>query len=413
MISCTAHVDEDPEVLLALLQRLPAAGPLLQRLGGTETDVYLVGGAVRDLMLETQPRELDLLIESELEPFVARLGAASTLHDRFGTAKLELDRFRYDLARTRRESYARPGALPTVVVATLEDDLARRDFTVNAIALAVAGPHRGRLAAFGSALADLRAATLRVLHDKSFSDDPTRLLRLALYASRLQFTIEPHTLALAHAALGGDALATVSGPRIGAELRRLAAEADPVAALSMLHRLGIDVALAPRFGLRDPEPARRALELLPSDGDRATLAIAAASIELDAGQRAELLQRWALPAAQRDAIIAAAARARPLAAVLRDARRPSEIAAAVGSSGVETVALAGGYGAPDQARMWLLRLRFVQLEIGGRELLAAGVPSGPAIGEGLRAALAAKLDGQLQGREAELAEALKVASGGR
>ncbi len=400
-------------MLLARFRRLPAARPLQQRLASSPTDVYLVGGAVRDLMLGTEPREFDLLIESELEPFVVQLGAASTLHGRFGTANLELDGFRFDLARTRRESYSSPGALPTVTAASLDHDLKRRDFTVNAIALAAFGPHRGRLVAYGSALTDLRAGMLRVLHERSFEDDPTRLLRLALYANRLGFEIESHTLALAQAALHDGALATVTGPRIGAELRRLTSEPDPIAALGTLHRLGIDVALAPRFGLRDPGPARRAFELLPEDGDRVTLAMAAASVELGAPERAALLDRWAFEAARRDAIASAAARARPLAEALEAARRPSEIAAAVGGAGIEAVALAGGYGAQDAARRWLAQLRHVRLEIGGRDLVAAGVPSGPAIGEGLRAALAAKLDGRVRGREAELAEALRVAAAGR
>lgn len=406
-------MNEDPEVLLERFRRLPAAAPLHERLASSPIDVYLVGGAVRDLMLGVQPRELDLLIESELEPFLAQLGAVSTLHDRFGTATFELDGFRYDVARTRRETYSRPGALPTVTAASLDDDLERRDFTVNALALAAFGPQRGLLVAPGSALGDVRSGTLRVLHTRSFQDDPTRLLRLALYANRLGFTIEAHTLALAQAALQDGSLATVSGTRIGAELRRLAAEADPVAALGTLHRLGIDAALAPRFGLRDPAPARCAFELLPAEGDRVALAIAAASVELGAPERAKLLEHWAFEAVQRDAIAAAAARARPLAAALLKATRPSEIAAAIGSSGIETVALAGGYGAREAAHRWLSQLRGVRLEIGGRDLVAAGVPSGPAIGQGLRAALAAKLDGNVQGRDAELAEALKVAGAGR
>ena len=403
-------MDADPEILLERFGRLPAGRLLLERLRGAPVAVYLVGGAVRDLILETEPRELDLVIESELDPFIGRLGASARLHDRFGTANLEIDGHSYDVARARSETYARPGALPIVAAADLDEDLGRRDFTVNAIALGVWGPPRGALIALYPALTDLRDGVIRVLHDRSFNDDPTRLFRLALYSSRLRFTIEPRTVELALAAVRDGALETVSGSRIGAELRRLAAEPDPVSAVGALAPLGIDAALAPGFGLRDPEPARRALELLPPDGDPSTVVLAAAAIDIGAAELGRLLDEWAFERAQRDAIIAAATRSRALAAALQGARAPSEVAAAVGGAGVETVALAGAFGADDDARRWLSDLRHVRLEIDGRDMLAAGVESGPAVGAGLRAALAAKLDGHADSRAAQLAHALRAAA---
>ena len=403
-------MDADPEILLERFGRLPAGRLLLERLRGAPVAVYLVGGAVRDLILETEPRELDLVIESELDPFIGRLGASARLHDRFGTANLKIDGHSYDVARARSETYARPGALPIVAAADLDEDLGRRDFTVNAIALGVWGPPRGALIALYPALTDLRDGVIRVLHDRSFNDDPTRLFRLALYSSRLRFTIEPRTVELALAAVRDGALETVSGSRIGAELRRLAAEPDPVSAVGALAPLGIDAALAPGFGLRDPEPARRALELLPPDGDPSTVVLAAAAIDIGAAELGRLLDEWAFERAQRDAIIAAATRSRVLAAALQGARAPSEVAAAVGGAGVETVALAGAFGADDEARRWLSDLRHVRLEIDGRDMLAAGVESGPAVGAGLRAALAAKLDGHADSRAAQLAHALRAAA---
>jgi tRNA nucleotidyltransferase (CCA-adding enzyme) len=405
----TRVVDADPEILLERFERLPAARLLLVRLQGIATAVYLVGGAVRDLMLEAQPRELDLVIETELDPFIERLGAEGRIHDRFGTANLVLDGHHYDVARARRETYSRPGALPTVTAADLDEDLGRRDFTVNAIALGVQGPPRGELIALYPALHDLRDRVLRVLHDRSFIDDPTRLLRLAHYSSRLGFTIEPHTRALALAAIDTGALETVSGPRIGAEVRRLAAEPDPIAAIGALHELGIDSALAPGFGLADRQLARRALALLPAEGDTAAVVLAAATVDLKQAQLARLLDGWAFESYQRDAIVGAATRARPLAAALGAAYKPSEVAGAVGGSGVEAVALAGAFAGTDNARRWLDDLRHVTLEIDGRDLLAAGVASGPAIGVGLRAALAAKLDGEAATEQDELARAVAAA----
>ena len=396
------------EFLPELLERaraLPAARPLVARMPDAPT-VHLVGGAVRDLLLGGAPFDLDLAVEGDAAAFAASLDGQVTVHDRFGTSTVRLDGFTYDIVRTRRETYAEPGALPDVAPAPLAEDLLRRDFTVNAIALALAGDTAGELTSVPGARVDLDARRLRVLHDRSFVDDPTRLLRLVRYATRLRFEIEPHTRALADGAISGGALATVSGPRVGAELRLLASELDPVTALRGLRELGLDTAIRPGFGLDDEGLARRALALLPDDGRRDRLALAAAARAVPAPELAELLDTLAFEAEDRDAIVLAATRADKVVSALRGASAPSEIATAVRGAPRELVALAGGLGAERQAREWLDRLRHVRLAIDGRDLLAAGVPEGPAIGRGLRAALAAKLDGRASGREQELAEAL-------
>lgn len=410
-------VTSDPARLLERFHALPAAQPLDARLRPGSADVHLVGGAVRDLILGHEPRELDLVVDNDLEPVVLALAGEGRQFARFGTATLRRDGSVYDVARARSETYERPGALPTVAPADLATDLRRRDFTVNAIALGVYGPARGGLMAAEHAFEDLAAGQLRVLHPASFLDDPTRLLRLTRYASRLGFQVEPATLGLAQAAVASGALQTVSGNRLGAELRLAAGEADPVAALAALGPLGIDAALAPGFGLAEPEPARRALELLPGDGDRATLVIAAAALGMESSDLDQMLGRLAFPAPSLQTIRAAAMRAPGLADTLATASTGSAVAAAVGAAPAEAVALAGALAAQRSqageraARCWLDELRLVSLEIDGEDLLAAGVVRGPAIGAGLRAALAAKLDGRARGREDELAEALRAALG--
>ena len=401
-----------PEELIGLVRALPAAPPLLAAVGD-ETGVYLVGGAIRDLLLGATvpgPGDLDLVFEGDVAALAARLGGRSLVHARFGTASVILDGHGYDFAMARRESYAEPGALPDVWPATLVEDLLRRDFTVNAIAVALGRPRAGELTAAPGALEDLSAGRLRVLHDRSFIDDPTRLLRLARYQSRLGFEIEPATLTLARAAASGGALSTVSGPRVGAELRLIAREEDPVAALTALHELGVDRAIHPSFGLADPALARRALALLPPEGRRDVLAITLAARRVPSSELAPLLDDLAFEADARDAALAAATGAEVLAGALARAARPSEIAAAVGRGSVELVALAGSLGPEQQARDWLERLRHVRLEIDGDDLIAAGIPTGPAVGQALQAALAAKLDGRASGRDAELAEALRAIS---
>ncbi|HWE10875.1 MAG TPA: hypothetical protein VG325_16110 [Solirubrobacteraceae bacterium] len=403
----------DPDALLQRFAELPAARPLLERVGDTDR-VYLVGGAVRDLVLGGSPVDLDLVVDGELAPITALLGTPTRAHDRFATCTVILDGFTYDVARARRETYLHPGALPTVGPASIDVDLRRRDFTVNALALGLGGAARGRLLEVPGGLEDLDARHLRVLHDGSFVDDPTRLLRLARYAGRLGFTIEPRTLELARTAAAARVTDTVSGARLGAELRLLAAEAQPVSGARVLAEVGVDAAIMPGFGIRTGEAAElaeRALALLPADGDPGAVVLAVATMALAPEARAQLLDRLAFPAGQRDVILAAGDQAPALAEALGRAETPSQIAAAARKAPVELVALAGALGPERPARRWLDDLRHVRLEIDGRDLLDAGVRQGPELGAGLARALAAKLDGRAQGRDAELAEALRGTGG--
>jgi tRNA nucleotidyltransferase (CCA-adding enzyme) len=395
----------EPATMVRLIAALPAGVPLAERLRETP-GVYLVGGAVRDLLLGGQPLDLDLVVEGDVEPVARKLGGQRTVHDRFGTLTVTTDGYSYDLARARRETYARPGALPEVEPAALAEDLERRDFSVNAIAIALGGEQPGQVFAVARGLGDLDQRQLRVLHPGSFRDDPTRLLRLVRYRSRLNFEIEAETRRLAEGALAEGAIDTVTRPRVGNELRLLVREPDPVDALERAAELGLDRAIDPAFGLRDPDLARRAMGLLPEGArtDRLALAVAARGMAGLAG----CLDDMGFEAGDRNAIIAAATRADQVAARLAGAGRPSEIAQAAADAPEELVALAGALGPADAARRWLESLRNVRLEIDGDDLLAAGVPQGPAVGQGLRAALVAKLDGRVSGREAELAAALEA-----
>src|SRR5919106_1383939 len=257
--------------------------PAVAALDG-EDAVYVVGGAVRDVLLGLTPHELDFVVEGDAVA-VARRAAARTggdvvVHDRFGTATVTAPEATFDLAGARRERYERPGALPEVELgATLREDLERRDFTVNAIALHLTD---GELTWLLGAEEDLRAGRLRVLHEGSFRDDPTRLLRLARYSARLGFEPEERTDRLAAEAIAGGALATVTGSRLGAELRLLLREPQP-AALLALERNGLGRALLERFSI-DPELVERAIALTPADA-RAYLVALATTL---AGDRAAI-----------------------------------------------------------------------------------------------------------------------------
>ncbi len=215
------------------LRTLEGASFVLEVVAGTP-GAWVVGGAVRDALLDRDARELDLLVDGDPAGLLDALGGERTTHPRFATATVTLDAralglrraVTVDVARARAETYAAPGALPDVRPATVAEDLHRRDVSVNAIALrppTVPGGEVQTLQVPG-ALEDLEAGVLRVLHDRSFQDDPTRVWRVARYAARLGFTVDPHTVALA----GRADPRTVSGPRLGNELRLALGEDDPL-----------------------------------------------------------------------------------------------------------------------------------------------------------------------------------------
>ena len=351
------------------------------------TGIWLVGGAVRDQLLDRAPREIDLVTTRKAADVAFHLGEVVEQHDRFGTVKTTMGGCTFDVAQTRTEMYESPGALPTVSFgASLEQDLRRRDFTINALAMTL----NREIIELPGARDDLRAGVVRVLHDKSFVDDPTRLWRLVRYSIRLGFRIDPHTSELAAAAVAGGALDTVSGDRIGSELRLALTEPDPLATLHAAQNLG----LTPAFTL-DPGTIGAALEVLP-EGGRADLLILGATFtnhewiaELGFTADELLILRKCIDTAP------------------APSGSPSEIADALRGLPDEAVALAGARGDRKAAERWLLDLRKVELEITGDDLIAAGLAPGPELGARLKRTLDQKLDGNVSGREAELAEALR------
>lgn len=371
------------------LRETPGGAELLsvaERRGG----VWLVGGAVRDIMLGREPRELDLLVEGDLAGMAGELGDP-VFHKRFGTATVQGAAAAYDLAAPRTESYAAPGALPDVAPASVEEDLARRDFTINAIAVRLPD---GETASHPQAVEDLQAGVLRVLHPDSFTDDPTRVWRMARYASRLGFEPDPATAGLAATAGIGE----TSGDRIGNELRLVLAEEDPCATFEALARYAPQV-LPEGFVVR-PAGLDDALSLLPGDGRRDLTVLAACTAGIDVERLRRWLEELAFTAPDRDLVLAASrwVTGEPL----RSAQGRAGVARAARGAPVEAVALAGG----ENAALWLDELRNVRLEIDGDDLIAAGVPAGPEVGAALDRAMDAKLEGLCSGREEELAAAL-------
>lgn len=396
--------------LLARVRAEPCGARLLAAAAGLPA--HLVGGAVRDLLLGRPPRELDVAVEGPVAELALSLGGAAVEHERFGTATVLGDGCRFDLARTRAERYPHPGALPEVRPAGIDEDLGRRDLTVNALALDL---RDGRLRSAPGALEDLAAGRLRVLHDASFLDDPTRLWRIARYAARLGFELNEDTQRLADEAVLAGALRTISGERAGGELRLALTEPDPVAALARVSRLGLTPWPAP-----DRPCVDRALDLLPAGEGRADLVVLAcamlgAGVEDPDAAVAHVAGLGFGAAEQR--VLRAALRAPQLAERAKAAARPSVLAEALRPEPVEAVALAGAVPLADEpgatrsaeqaVLRWLDELRHVRLAIDGDDLRAAGIPEGPAIGRALSRVLDRRLDGELTpGAATELRAAL-------
>lgn len=359
-----------------LARALQEAHPELEAVrAAARQPVYLVGGAVRDLLLGRNRADVDLMVEGDATALAAALGGANSEHDRFGTVKVDVEGHEVDIVGARTETYERPGALPVVAPAErIEEDLARRDFTINAMAIPLQGeprlidPHGGRR--------DLEQGALRVLHDRSFVDDPTRAIRAARYASRFGFGLEPRTEEL----LRGADLTTVSADRRRTELGRLATEENACAGFELLGE----------WGVIDLRPG--GIELMQA---------------VDSLLKAP---HWAEAVPRERALVAAALGPPGAEEVLASmwAPKPGEgVELAERRDPVELV-LARAMGA-DWLDQYLTSWRRVGLEIDGDDLIAAGVEQGPAIGRGLRAARHKKLEGEISGREEELAAALAAA----
>jgi tRNA nucleotidyltransferase (CCA-adding enzyme) len=232
---------------LDLLQLDARAQALVKRVGELARDrglaVYLVGGAVRDLLLRCPCLDVDIVVEGDGIAFARvladDLGGKAIAYPRFGTATIcFFDGMTLDIVTARQESYARPGALPEVRPGTLADDLLRRDFTINALAASILPDQCGVLRDDHNGMNDLEAGQIRILHERSFIDDPTRILRAVRYEARFGFKMERGTLAALNHALEADCYATIVPVRYWNEFRRVLEEANPLPALERLCELG-------------------------------------------------------------------------------------------------------------------------------------------------------------------------------
>ncbi len=390
--------------------------------------LFAVGGAVRDLLRTPEGGatigDLDLAVEGDPAPLLDDLarGAAlrPTRHDRFGTATLRIrvspvELARIDLARTRRERYPRPGALPVVAPATIAEDLARRDFSVNAMALGIGGARRTALLDPFGGRRDLERGLIRALHERCFRDDPTRLIRACRYAARLDARLAPGTGAQARAS--APSLRTIGSARFGEAWRRLLLDAAAPQALARAAALRLPQArvagwsppprLVAAFGeiTRVTPPGDAAVVFWALTGLIAPPAVVGALPGACALTREErrALQDGAALRGQRDALGRAGLRDSSAASRLRG-RDPIVLRAAAslwrGRAGVRAGRAATEWAAAESP-------------LDAQALAGLGVPAGPEIGRWLSILRDAVIDGALAPGRAGVAPARRLVREGR
>jgi tRNA nucleotidyltransferase (CCA-adding enzyme) len=408
------------ERLLAL-EGLEAVFEAVQAVSGPFEGVYLVGGAVRDVLMGEPNFDLDIAVEGDGIAFGAALagalGGRVVPHEKFGTAiVLYGDGGRVDVATARTEFYDYPGALPTVEQASIRQDLYRRDFTINAMAVSLKGEDFGRLVDYFGGHRDLADGVVRVLHNLSFIDDPTRIFRAIRYETRYGFRMDAHTLSLANACVEMELVGELSSARLRDELQALLSEDRVADSVRRMAELGIDRAIHPHLAA-DEETVRliedldelRARYTPEAPAWRVRLAALARRLGstevLEWGERLKLRRRDAEQIAD---AVTVGPRLRELAAATKE---PAELWARVGPHDPDGAlfALAGAKGrARKRLERYFEELRQVRLEISGGDLAQLGLGESPRVGAVLEELLRRKLNGELDGRTAEIEAAREL-----
>ncbi len=409
----------------SIVERLEAVARVAQESGA---EVYAVGGLVRDVLLQKANRDIDLVVVGDGPAFARRLAAARQaevrVHEAFLTARIEEpDGFVIDVASSRSEFYRTPAALPEVRISALRQDLYRRDFTINALAIQLGPEPTLQLIDYFGGQRDLRDRTLRVLHSLSFIDDPTRVLRAVRLALRLDFEISPETLRLIDIAVGEGVFERLSGPRLREELILLLDHPSAVRGLDRLDEFGVLATLHPKLrwtvnrrkGLYRARAAWEWLQLeaLPDFEARLWfLLLLALLVELPRDARDQLADRLRLAETDRATLRVYPGRVGTTRRRLAGSCANHEVRRILDQLTPEETLLLLGTGQATvrtRVRSYLVELRRVRLRLRGRDLLAAGMAPGPRVGEILAATLDARLDGQITEHE-ELSFARELVS---
>jgi tRNA nucleotidyltransferase (CCA-adding enzyme) len=413
---------EEGESLAAELREVERLRPLFDAVGalGDRADgVYLVGGTVRDILLGEENFDVDIAVEGDAIDFARALadalGGRVTPHQKFGTAVVQYgEHGRVDVVTTRTEFYDAPGALPTVERAGLREDLFRRDFTINAMAVSLKPADFGRLADPFGGRADLEARVLRVLHNLSFIDDPTRIFRGIRYEARYGLRLEEHSARLARGCIEMGLVGDLSSARLRDELQALLEDPGAAGGIVRFGELGADRAIHPHLRA-DAEAAalfERALTLrdeLRVEVPAWRIGLAVLGRDLTPEEGYGWLERLKVRRREVDRIAGAIAVAPRIVERLRAERlEPAQVVGLADAFAPDAPLLALAREELPELRDYFTRLRDVRLEIGGADLAELGLGESPRVGEVLAEVRRRKLNGELDGRESELEAAREL-----
>ena len=392
-----------PAELVDFMQR---AGEVAARQG---QNLYLVGGVVRDLLLGRSNLDLDLVVEDDAIRLARQLvdikQGKLTVHPRFNTAKIRWRDGSIDLATVRSETYARPGALPKVAPGSLRGDLFRRDFTINAMAVKLTSDNYGELIDFYGGRRDLEGGYIRILHEKSFTDDATRIWRALRYEQRLDFRLEEVTLRLLQRDI--PMLDTISGNRLYHELELVLKEEHPEKALCRADEIKVlpkvhsslrgDDWLAARF--------TRVRELTSPAPPSVELYMALLAYRLTDGEIEQLISYLRLPKATGQTLRDAVGIKAKIESLSVSGLAPSSIYSLL--HGYSSPALMANLVASDSEvagehiQLFLNKLRYVKPALTGDDLGKLGISPGPRIKEILERLRRARLDGEVSSKKDE------------
>jgi tRNA nucleotidyltransferase (CCA-adding enzyme) len=392
-----------PPEILALVK---AAGEIAASKGQR---AYFVGGVVRDLFLKRRNLDLDLVVEGDALPLARQLAKGRdgklVTHPRFGTATLQYGAFSIDLVTARSETYAEPGALPTVKPGSIQDDLFRRDFSINAMAVSIDPARFGDLVDPYGGKSDLDRHLIRVLHQRSFKDDPTRVWRALRYEQRLGFRLEFDTTTQ----LQRDAtiMERISGDRLRHELERILEEDYPEKVFYRAERLGVlrhlHLALMGNGWLGEHFDMAR--EVCGSSKPSKNLYLSLLVWRIDDEALENFIERLKFGGDAVRVLRDIPGLKQAIPALAASELTPSDVYHILERHRPETIltaALVTDYAIVKQRlELYLSCLRFVELSLNGDNLRRMGVPAGKKIGAMLRALKEAKLDGKVATREDE------------
>ena len=388
-----------------ILKRLtPGQISALQLLGRTSESIgvraFLVGGTVRDLILDRALTDLDVSVECHPQELTASGHINTDMVEKispFGTAKVTLSDNLIDVAMARAESYPSPGALPEVTRARIEDDLARRDFTINALASSITPSTWGEILDLHGGLEDIDSSCLRVLHNESFSDDPTRIFRAARYLSRLEFDFDANTydlIAEAH-----DGIVNLTGTRIANELEKIFLESNPLDVLQILETWDVLADIQSDLSVDNHLKELMLPGGYPSN-DRKLMGFLLLALPLLGTRRRELCERLSL----------ATAISSPIGDLdridgLSEGMKPSQIHARLTSCHDAVLEAACDYYGGwirDQIVLYQTKLRKITLDISGADVLAMGLKEGPEIGRVIETIKSSLIDGEISSKEDQI-----------